>query len=228
MKPEERVKYQVGIDTKFTNKKQWLLFDEIDAPMFDDLELFYNNTKAKNLKIICLTATPYDGNEEGNELKAIQLMQYKLFYSSEEAANMSPTVNETFEIRTKEAYEKLINEKKKIQPVLIFANHSLFGQLAELDGVHIVTSETPSKDLETMDVRTGQYFPVMMISNDYGTRGINFRAPNSQLGICMIVGGSFGDRRSRVQGLLRVGRYTDKCHRIQDKAYPEIDAGVNA
>ena len=44
----------------------------------------------------------------------------------------------------------------------------------------------------------------------------------------MIIGGSFGDRRSRVQGLLRVGRFTDKCCRIQDTTYPEIDQEVNA
>jgi hypothetical protein len=44
----------------------------------------------------------------------------------------------------------------------------------------------------------------------------------------MIIGGSFGDRRSRVQGLLRVGRFTDKCCRIQDTTYPEIDQGINA
>jgi hypothetical protein len=42
MKPEERVNYQVGIDMKGSRKKGWLVIDEVDAPMFDDLELFYN------------------------------------------------------------------------------------------------------------------------------------------------------------------------------------------
>ena len=50
--------------------------------MFDDLELYWKNTKATNLRVIGLTATAFDSNEEGNELKAISAMQYKLFYNS--------------------------------------------------------------------------------------------------------------------------------------------------
>lgn len=111
---------------------------------------------------------------------------------------MAPTVDETKEIRTKDAYQKLIDEKKKTQPVLVYANQPLFGQLAELDGLKIVTAQTSTESLTSMDVKVGMHFPVMMVDDSYGIRGINFRAPSSNLGICMIIGGSFGDRRSRV------------------------------
>jgi hypothetical protein len=82
MRPDDRVHYQVGIDREGNRKGGVLLLDEIDAPMFDDLELYWKNTKAANLRVIGLTATAFDCNEEGNELKAISAMQYKLFYNS--------------------------------------------------------------------------------------------------------------------------------------------------
>ena len=44
----------------------------------------------------------------------------------------------------------------------------------------------------------------------------------------MIIGGSFTGRRSRIQALKRVGRFKDKCFRIQDRAFLEIDATENA
>ena len=74
MKPDERVQYQVGIDRDGSRRQGVLICDESDAVMFDDLELYHKNTKASNLKVICLTATAFDGNEEGNELRAIELM----------------------------------------------------------------------------------------------------------------------------------------------------------
>ena len=61
---------------KGSRKAGFLIIDESDAPMFNDLDVFYKNTKAQNLKVICLTATAFDGIEEGNELKAIDLMGY--------------------------------------------------------------------------------------------------------------------------------------------------------
>ena len=53
-----------------------MIHDEIDALMFEDLELFYKNTKAPNLRVIGLTASPFDGISEGTECRAISLMQY--------------------------------------------------------------------------------------------------------------------------------------------------------
>lgn len=63
--------------------------------MLDDLKEYHANTKAQNLRVICLTATAFDGNEEGIELKAIELMSHKLYYNSDKADIMMPQVNET-------------------------------------------------------------------------------------------------------------------------------------
>ena len=192
-----------------------MIIDEIDAPMFSNLEFFYKSTKGTNLRVIGLTASPFDGVEEGTECRAISLMQYQVYYYAEGSKQMmKPMVNETYAIKTQEEYRKLIEEKKKTQPVLIYANQPLFASLAEIEGVETVTKDTNKDELNSLDRKKGLYYSVKMISDDYGTRGLNFRASNSNLGICMIIGGSFSCRRHRVQGLMRVGRFNDKCYRI--------------
>ena len=91
-----------------------MIHDEIDALMFQDLELFYKNTKAPNLRVIGLTASPFDGILEGTECRAISLMQYELYYYTEVAKKMmKPLVNESIEIKKVDAYKRLIDEKKK-------------------------------------------------------------------------------------------------------------------
>ena len=111
---------------------------------------------------------------------------------------MKPLVNESIEIKTVAAYKKLIDDKKKTQAVLIYANQPLFSSLLEIDGIEVVTKDTDKDELNNLDKRKGLYYPVKIISNDYGTRGLNFRAPQSKEGICMIIGGSFNCHRHRV------------------------------
>ena len=126
-------------------------------------------------------------------------MQYKLYYYTEAAKKMmKPLVNESIEIKTVEAYKRLIDDKKKTQAVLIYANQPLFSSLVEIEGVEVVTKDTNKDELNNLDKRKGLYYPVKIISNDYGTRGLNFRASQSNEGICLIIGGSFSCQRHRV------------------------------
>ena len=106
-------------------------------------------------------------------------MKHKLYYNSDKAANLTPQVNETMLIQTKDNYEKLINQKRQTQAVLIYANGTLFASLAEIDGVTVVTKDTLPDELTSMDQKRGLHYPVMMINQDYGTRGLNFRAASS-------------------------------------------------
>ena len=103
-----------------------MIIDEIDDPMFSDIVSYYNHTKAANLTVIGLTATAFDGNEEGNEVLAIEKMKYKVYYNTEKNLDTSPEVNETMHIGTKDAYEKIIRAKCKTQPILIYADSPLF------------------------------------------------------------------------------------------------------
>jgi hypothetical protein len=67
-----------------------------------------------------------------------------------------------------------------------------------------------------------------MINEDYGGRGLNFRAANNPRGITMLILGTFPYSRARTQTLFRVGRFGDKCKRIQDTRFADLDEGKNA
>ena len=62
-----------------------------------------------------------------------------------------------------------------------------------------------------MDAKIGPWYPVFMIDDHYGGRGLNFRARTNQYGITLFILGSFVDEKTMKQVLLRVGRWNDKC-----------------
>jgi hypothetical protein len=66
------------------------------------------------------------------------------------------------------------------------------------------------------------------MTDKIGARAHDYRASGHPLGICLIQVSSFPDSRSRIQGLLRVGRHNDKCWRIQKEGIANIDAEVNS
>ena len=72
-----------------------------------------------------------------------------------------------------------------------------------------------------MDRKQGSSYPVYLANDDYGMRGLNYRAPRNELGICMIICNAFPNTSLRIQGLMRVDRYNDNYYRIQN--YLEID-----
>ena len=98
--------------------------------------------------------------------------------------------------------------------MLIYAEGSLYETLALESNITRVTSETPYTALETMDAKFGHRYPVYLINDAYGGRGLNFRAATSSHGITMLILGTFPDRTTRHQALMRVGRFGVKCYRI--------------
>ena len=100
--------------------------------------------------------------------------------------------------------------------------------LSQEDNVIPVTIDTPHLALETMDAKLGNYYPVFMINDQYGGRGLNFRACNNRYGITMLILGSFPDRNSEIQTLFRVGRFGDACTRIRDTKFAHIDEDTDA
>ena len=74
-----------------------------------------------------------------------------------------------------------------------------------------------------MDKKSALCYPVYLISEQYGIRGLDFRAPNNKAGICMIICSAFSKKRARNQALMRVGRFGDACYRIQDSTVEDID-----
>jgi len=64
-----------------------------------------------------------------------------------------------------------------------------------------VKESTNYKALETMDCKSGLYYPVFMINDQYGGRGLNFRAQNNPHGITLLILGSFLDKKTMKQVL---------------------------
>ena len=107
--------------------------------MFSNLTAFYKYTKAEKLKVICLSATSFDGIEHGSESKAINMLGYKRFSLSAEPINMNPPIHERISLGSYHKYAALIDEKKKVQPVLIYASPGMFTYLVEYAGLKVVT-----------------------------------------------------------------------------------------
>ncbi len=61
-----------------------------------------------------------------------------------------------------------------------------------------------------MDVMTDHTYPVYLIDEKYGCRGLDYRAKNNVHGICMIICSPFSDKRTRIQAMMRIRRYTDQ------------------
>ena len=66
------------------------------------------------------------------------------------------------------------------------------------------------------------------MNEQYGGRGLNFRAAHNRHGITMLICGAFPNQIARDQTLMRVGHFTDNCTRIQDTTFAEIDEAANA
>ena len=73
-------------------------------------------------------------------------------------------------------YSELINEHKLIK----------------------VDKSTPDAILRSMDKKTEGLYPVFVVNENYGTRGLDYRAQNNSHGILMIICSPFLDKRSRL------------------------------
>ena len=65
-----------------------MIIDESDERMFSDLETFYKKTRADKVIVICLTATPYDGAEDGIQKSAIDALGYKIYKNSDKGGRL--------------------------------------------------------------------------------------------------------------------------------------------
>ena len=70
-----------------------------------------------------------------------------------------------------------------------------------------VKETTHFRAFETMDAKAGPNYPVYMIGDQYGGRGLNFRAQSNPHGITLLILGSFVDDKTMKQVLQRVGRW---------------------
>ena len=124
---------------------------------------------------------------------------------------------------------ELIELKRKTRAVLVYADDPIYKELLQTDFIKTVPEELDESLLSTLNwpLKDTGLYPVYLINSKYGGRGVNYRAPDHTHGITMIIGGAFPDERTRIQTLLRVGRFGDNCERIQDELVQDIDIQVN-
>ena len=109
-----------------------------------------------------------------------------------------PKVEEFAELACAENVMKEVNRRMDSCAVLIYANGDLHDNLAKEDLVTRVTPETPAADLRSMDVTKWGIYPVYLINEKYGIRGLDYRAEKNPIGICMLICSMFSDNRTRI------------------------------
>ena len=111
---------------------------------------------------------------------------------------------------------KLVKQYQDSRAILIYANDPINSELANEPNITKVTKDTSDADLRSMDVQKGGVYPVYLINEDYGIRGLDYRAPGNIHGICMIIAGQFSAPRTRLQALRRICRYGDAGMYVQN------------
>ena len=92
-----------------------------------------------------------------------------------------------------------------------------------VNDIETITPDSSDDMLRSMKKKDKDGYPVYLMNEDYGIRGLDYGSPWNKLGICLLVLSAFSDRRSRIQGLNRVGRYKEACFRIQNSKANLID-----
>ena len=220
---DKYVHYQTTTKISHAQKKGIMILDEADTQIFDDISQYYSNTAYKNIKVIGMTATPFHGSKDGAEAASLDIMNFGIYRNNFKVEDFDPKVNKTVKLGSLTKWTQLIEDLRKQQSVLIYANGEEYKQLVTIDYVMPVHVETNEAMLKKLDNRLGEFYPVYIISSGMGDRGEDFRAPGHSLGIALVILGTFTDARSRIQTLSRVGRYNDACSRIQDETFALVD-----
>jgi hypothetical protein len=106
-----------------------MIIDESDERMFKDLESFYAGTKSDKVFTICLTATAYDGKDDGLHKKALNELGYQVYTYSDKPEDFNPIVHEAFEIGSLEKYRTIILKESEKCGVLIYATGTEYKSL---------------------------------------------------------------------------------------------------
>ena len=190
--------------------------------MRDPVE-FATLTTGEKLQVVCLTATPDDGIHDGCERNLMNLMDYRLIRTGEKQDLEVPKVDAYFEVNSPDDVMNQVFFWMDSRAVLIYANGDLHDTLAKDYLVTRVTPDTPAADLRSMDEKKNGNYPIYLISEEYGIRGLDYRAAKNPHGICMIICSEFSDSRTRLQALKRIRRYTDAGNYVKNSKVPDID-----
>lgn len=95
-----RLYHVVGIDGVPPRKQCVVIVDESDDVVMKDPENFAKKMMAINKLVVCLTATPDDGTEEGSERKLMTMMGFKTIFAGEKHEFIEPKITIRATIKT--------------------------------------------------------------------------------------------------------------------------------
>ena len=83
--------------------------------------------------------------------------------------------------------------------MVVYATDNLYETLKAESVAEAVSDATPYQKLESMDEKNdGGFYPIFLINDKYGGRGLNFRAKGNSHGITLFVFGSVLDEKTFV------------------------------
>jgi hypothetical protein len=98
-----------------------MIVDEIDAPVFNDVQEFYDNTKYVNLHVIGLTATAFHGEKDGVEAGTLAALEYQVYKNNETIQTGDPKIDKRVKLGDTLKWKHLIEQHCPLQPMLIYA-----------------------------------------------------------------------------------------------------------
>jgi hypothetical protein len=165
--------------------------------MRDPVE-FASLTTGEKFQVVCLTATPDDGINDGCERNLMKLMGYRLIRTDDKKVLEAPKIDGHFEVNKPDDVMNEAYRWYETRAVLIYANGELNDTLTDQNLVPRVTPDTPAVDLRSLDVKKNDTYPIYLINEEYGIRGIDYRAEKNPNGICMLICSEFSDYRTRL------------------------------
>ena len=77
-----------------------------------------------------------------------------------------------------------VHKERKSRGVVIYATNDLYDKLSDKEEVTVVKYNTDDDLLQKLDVKGEGGYPVYLVNDQYGIRGLDFRARKNPLGIC--------------------------------------------
>ena len=95
-----RLHHVVGIGGVPKTKTCVVIVDESDDVVMKDPENFAKKMMDAKKRVVCLTATPDDGAEEGSERKLMTMMGFKTIFAGEKQEFIEPKITTRATFRT--------------------------------------------------------------------------------------------------------------------------------
>ena len=218
----EKVEYHSDID--FIPKKNGVvLIDEADVLIFRDPKKF--SAFFKKARVICFTASPPAGGKQSLESDIYSQLGLKSFayLPASLKLNVAPTPLHRLKPMTTDELVAYTSDRAKEQAVLVYtteARAQIF--LSRVEGAELVTADDSADSLRQLNIKpAGTLYRILLITDEMLMRGYDYRG--HERGLTLILDQSFESQRDVDQGLARVGRYGEKCHRFITHSTPEID-----